>query len=98
MSMIDPMEDGDVAFDKSSAELLKIDSGQLQPNDDSKASPARRSTQAALRRYLKELEQKGLQLDAKRLRKNVCSQFPFYQLWIREYIVNAFDAQAKSCW
>ncbi len=51
-----------------------------------------------LRRELRALEQSGIQMDSERLKENICSQFPEYRLWIREYIVNAFDAQARSCW
>ena len=50
-----------------------------------------------LRKALNSLERTGLLLDTNHLRRNICSQFPHYRLWIREYIVNAFDAQARSC-
>lgn len=46
---------------------------------------------------LKELTEKGILVDRKRLKENICSQFPDWRLWIREYIANSFDAQARTC-
>ena len=39
---------------------------------------------------------KTIKADRKQLKKNICSQFSDYRLWIREYIVNAKDASARS--
>ena len=60
--------------------------------------PSRPRERPSLERALTNLAQGGLQLDADQIKKNICSQFPDFRLWIREYIANAFDAQARDCW
>ena len=53
--------------------------------------------QELLTDMLDKLSGRGIAVDRSRLRKDICRQFPVYRLWIREFIVNAFDAGAKNC-
>jgi hypothetical protein len=40
---------------------------------------------------------KGIQVNAPKLKRDMCSQFPDFNEWIREYVVNAYDAGATLC-
>jgi len=53
--------------------------------------------QQSLEKALAELSNKGVSVDSKQLKHDICRQFPDYRLWVREFIVNAFDAGAKNC-
>jgi len=46
---------------------------------------------------LKKIADQGIQVDIDHLRRDMCSQFTNRDLWIREYVVNAFDAKATRC-
>jgi hypothetical protein len=47
--------------------------------------------------YLKQVSENGIQIDRRQLKKDMCSQFANQYEYIREYVVNAFDAQATRC-
>jgi hypothetical protein len=53
---------------------------------------------AGLEQALAEISAQGIGVDRKKLIKDMCAQFPDYRLWIREYVVNAFDAGARHCY
>lgn len=55
-------------------------------------------TVSELERDLANIAEGGIQADRKRLKEDMCAQFADYREWIREYVVNAFDARARSCW
>ncbi len=46
---------------------------------------------------LKNIESAGIQADRLHLKKNMCTQFADYFEFIREYVVNAYDAMATYC-
>jgi hypothetical protein len=46
---------------------------------------------------LKNIEKDGIQADRKHLKRNMCTQFADYNEFIREYVVNAYDAAATYC-
>lgn len=46
---------------------------------------------------LEKIAREGIQADRKHLKKDMCAQFKTYEEWIREYVVNAYDAGAASC-
>ena len=41
---------------------------------------------------------RGIQADRKKLKKDMCEQFADPREWIREFVVNAYDADANVCW
>lgn len=47
---------------------------------------------------LREIATEGIQVDRNRLKKDMCEQFIDPREWIREFAVNAFDADANICW
>ncbi len=47
--------------------------------------------------YLKQVSENGIQIDRRQLKKDMCSQFANQYEYIREYVVNAVDAQATRC-
>jgi hypothetical protein len=51
-----------------------------------------------LKTELKEIAEKGIQVDSKHLKRDMCAQFADPHEWIREYVVNAYDAKARRCW
>ena len=40
----------------------------------------------------------GIQADRNKLKKDMCEQFADAREWIREFVVNAYDADATICW
>ena len=48
--------------------------------------------------YLKDLSENGIQAHDRQLRKDMSSQFSEPDLYAREYVVNAYDAGAKTCY
>ena len=44
-----------------------------------------------------ELSEQGIGVDLKRIKEDLCAQFTDYREWIREYVVNAYDAGAGYC-
>lgn len=46
---------------------------------------------------LLEIQQTGIQADTRNIKKDMCAQFTDPNEWIREYVVNSYDAQAKLC-
>jgi|WetSurSiteA1Bulk_404760.scaffolds.fasta_scaffold00080_7 hypothetical protein len=54
-------------------------------------------TQEKLNEKLKNIEDNGIQADRQHLKRNMCTQFADYYEFIREYVVNAYDASATSC-
>ncbi len=50
-----------------------------------------------LEKDINEISKKGIQADRQRLKEDMCAQFSDYREWMREYVVNAYDAQATSC-
>ena len=58
--------------------------------------PEERSTES-LAEKLKNLESTGIQADRQHLKRNMCTQFADYYEFIREYVVNAYDASATFC-
>lgn len=53
---------------------------------------------ADLEQALAEISAQGIGVDRQKLKKDMCAQFPDYRVYIREYVVNAFDAGAKRCY
>lgn len=51
-----------------------------------------------LLKELNNIAEKGIVADQKNLTEDMCSQFMNYREWIREYVVNAFDANAHFCY
>lgn len=51
-----------------------------------------------LKAELEEIAEKGIQVDSKHLKRDMCAQFADPHEWIREYVVNAYDAKARRCW
>jgi len=51
-----------------------------------------------LEQELKQLEAQGIQVDTCRIREDMCAQFHNPDEWVREYVVNAADAGARSCY
>lgn len=47
---------------------------------------------------LRAIEQSGIVVDSQNLIRDMCAQFSDPREWIREYVVNAFDAHASLCW
>ena len=46
---------------------------------------------------LKRMSEQGIGVDLKRIKEDLCAQFTDYREWIREYVVNAYDAGAGYC-
>jgi hypothetical protein len=42
--------------------------------------------------------EEGIRAEKDKLLRDMCSQFSDPDEWIREYVVNAYDAAAKNCW
>jgi len=51
-----------------------------------------------LQNELAQIEKNGVQADSRKLKEDMCAQFADPREWIREYVVNACDANAKNCW
>ncbi|RPH95284.1 MAG: hypothetical protein EHM72_15085 [Calditrichaeota bacterium] len=51
----------------------------------------------SLHNQLAGLAAAGIQVNAPKLKRDMCSQFSDYNEWIREYVVNAADAGAQTC-
>jgi hypothetical protein len=50
-----------------------------------------------LQETLDQITSAGIQADRQQLKKDMCAQFSNYREWIREYVVNAYDAMASHC-
>jgi hypothetical protein len=50
-----------------------------------------------LQKELDSIAAKGIDVDSKNLAEDMCAQFVNAREWIREYVVNAFDAHASRC-
>jgi hypothetical protein len=50
-----------------------------------------------LEKSLKKIQEVGIQADTAHIKKDMCAQFSDEDEWIREYVVNSFDAHAKNC-
>ncbi len=59
-------------------------------------NPEERSPNS-LAEKLKNIESTGIQADRQHLKRNMCTQFADYYEFIREYVVNAYDASATFC-
>ena len=51
-----------------------------------------------IQRELRSIAGQGIQADRKKLKKDMCEQFADPREWIREFVVNACDADATVCW
>lgn len=51
----------------------------------------------SLAEKLKKIGSLGIQADRQHLKRNMCTQFADYYEFIREYVVNAYDASATFC-
>ena len=51
----------------------------------------------SLAETLSDIERNGIQADRQHLKRNMCTQFADYYEFIREYVVNAYDASATFC-
>lgn len=51
-----------------------------------------------LKKDLEQIAKKGITVDVVRLKKDMCAQFADPNEWVREYVVNAYDAHARHCW
>jgi len=51
----------------------------------------------SLAKTLSDIERNGILADRKHLKRNMCTQFADYYEFIREYVVNAYDASATFC-
>lgn len=54
-------------------------------------------TRKELSEALNQIRQEGIVADSRHLKKDMCAQFSDPDEWIREYVVNAFDANANQC-
>jgi hypothetical protein len=59
-------------------------------------NPEEKSPQS-LAETLSDIECNGIQADRQHLKRNMCTQFADYYEFIREYVVNAYDASATFC-
>ncbi|MCB0666491.1 MAG: ATP-binding protein [Saprospiraceae bacterium] len=59
--------------------------------------PKDNSPQEILKKEIIRNSQQGFQADVKNLKSNMATQFRDYNEWVREYLVNAYDAQATWC-
>ncbi len=50
-----------------------------------------------LKKKLGDIIDQGFQADRKHLKSDMCAQFTDYREWIREYVINAYDAKAGFC-
>ena len=46
---------------------------------------------------LNEIQQAGIQADTAHIKRDMCAQFSDSNEWIREYVVNSYDAKATRC-
>ncbi|MBU2650990.1 MAG: ATP-binding protein [Bacteroidetes bacterium] len=46
---------------------------------------------------LREIQEAGIQADNAHIKRDMCAQFTDPNEWIREYVVNSYDAQATMC-
>ena len=53
--------------------------------------------QHGLEEALKKIESRGITADRRHLLEDIGAQFADYREWIREYVVNAYDAGASHC-
>lgn len=51
-----------------------------------------------LEKELAGIAENGIQADRQKLKQDMCGQFADPREWIREYVVNAYDAGARNCW
>ncbi len=51
----------------------------------------------SLAKTLSDIEHNGILADRQHLKRNMCTQFSDYYEFIREYVVNAYDASATFC-
>ncbi|MBD3377239.1 hypothetical protein GF406_19580 [candidate division KSB1 bacterium] len=51
----------------------------------------------SLKHTLETMAAQGIRSDAPKLKRDMCSQFSDTNEWIREYVVNAYDAGATTC-
>jgi hypothetical protein len=51
----------------------------------------------SLAKTLSDIERNGILADRQHLKRNMCTQFADYYEFIREYVVNAYDASATFC-
>ncbi len=54
-------------------------------------------TRKKLTEELNKISQDGISTDTMHLKKDMCAQFSDPDEWIREYVVNAYDAKANLC-
>jgi hypothetical protein len=52
---------------------------------------------AELEKDLNAIDIQGISADRKKLKQDMCAQFTDFREWIREYVVNSFDAGATNC-
>jgi hypothetical protein len=57
----------------------------------------KRELDKQLEQSIRKVVQKGIQIDQPQLTKDMCAQFSNDREWIREYVVNAKDANATYC-
>lgn len=57
-----------------------------------------RENHSDLKKDLEQIAQEGITVDVVRLKEDMCTQFADPNEWIREYVVNAYDAHARHCW
>lgn len=50
-----------------------------------------------IQKHLQEIEHDGIKADVPQLKKDMCAQFSDPNEWIREFVVNAYDAKAIEC-
>jgi hypothetical protein len=58
----------------------------------------RQTNKNSIAESLADVAQKGIRADTNRLAEDMTCQFKDHREWIREYVVNAYDAQARTCW
>lgn len=57
----------------------------------------KKTTNSALLEIINSLSEQGIQADRNHLIEDIGAQFADYREWIREYVVNSFDAGATWC-
>ena len=50
-----------------------------------------------IQKHLDGIEKAGIKVDVPQLKKDMCAQFSDPNEWIREFVVNAYDAKASEC-
>jgi hypothetical protein len=59
--------------------------------------PQNKQAKKKIEKELFEIQKAGIQADVEHIKKDMCAQFTNPEEWIREYVVNSYDAMAGKC-